>query len=455
MSKKLSSWLQSHGFKEDPFGHYTADTTPADMLQNTYIYDPALEHLMLGDQSVALLAPYGGGKTMARRYWQTQWQKHHSEALIVTYNDFSMPAHSLPDVTLDTHTNSLLGSLAKSVWHIFTAAQERMLSLTESDQMWWWALLNNYFPKPFHPFQLVNYATLQESYTRLYSRHKPEPFVERQSLDSRLDHSIPYLNRAGFSPILIFVDEVDAQEQNTPIAIEKIVFPLLNSLRLFSNEQIIWKYFLPDSIAEMVQRSSAVRKLRVETKTIHWNQDQLKALLQSRLAWATHDAVNSLEKLKLDQEIPQIDDELVTLVVENQSQYGAPRTLLLYGRTLFATLANRGDTLITKAGWQKFLDLIHKKTASRELEVATTREQIEPMSLLELRQILVEHFNLDDLRDLCFQLNINDEEVPGNTLSGKARELVQYCDRHHRLHDLKEKISQARPNLFTSGENRR
>lgn len=451
----LQSWLQSQGFIEDPFGHYTADNTPAEMLQATYIYDSTLEDLMLSNQSVAILAPYGGGKTMARRYWQTQWQKKHSDALIVTYNDFAVPAQHLPQAALKNHIPSLLGCLAESAWKIFGPTQERLLTLTDNDQTWWWALLDSYYPEqPFFPFYLTESPDLRNSYERLFAANKIKLFGEQQTLDSRLHQAVPYLNRAGFSRLLILVDEVDAQEQNAPLMIEKIASPLLNALRLFSNEKIVWKYFLPDSIAGMVENSAAVLKLRVTTQRISWNADQLKALLQSRLAWASGDAVDSLKKLKLSEEMPQLDDDFIALVEKNQSRHGAPRTLLMYGRILFTTLATRTDNKSnTKATWQEFLDLIDDTNPDSELKTVATREQIEPMTPRELRQILVDHFNLDELRQLCFDLYINYEELPGgDTLSPKAQSLVEYCQRHGKMAELKEQISQARPILFVMNE---
>lgn len=61
----------------------------------------------------------------------------------------------------------------------------------------------------------------------------------------------------------------------------------------------------------------------------------------------------------------------------------------------------------------------------------------------QLRQLLVESFDDNELRDLCFDLRIDYESLPGEGKSAKARELVQYCDRHKRPHELHSAIQQA------------
>ena len=60
--------------------------------------------------------------------------------------------------------------------------------------------------------------------------------------------------------------------------------------------------------------------------------------------------------------------------------------------------------------------------------------------------ILTEHFNKDELSGLCFQLNIEADEIPGRTAGDKARELITYLERRGRLQELPQKIKDARPN---------
>ncbi|MCB9431263.1 MAG: hypothetical protein H6668_04680 [Ardenticatenaceae bacterium] len=65
---------------------------------------------------------------------------------------------------------------------------------------------------------------------------------------------------------------------------------------------------------------------------------------------------------------------------------------------------------------------------------------------IELFNLLVEKFNLDELRTLCFTLKIDHEEFP-LTHSGMARELILWTTRRERLCELNCCARQKRPNI--------
>ena len=69
-----------------------------------------------------------------------------------------------------------------------------------------------------------------------------------------------------------------------------------------------------------------------------------------------------------------------------------------------------------------------------------------------LRDILVTNFNDGELRDLCFDLGIDYESLPGEGKAAKARELVAYCQRHGRLPDLETTCRRMRPNAFQDSQ---
>ncbi len=84
---------------------------------------------------------------------------------------------------------------------------------------------------------------------------------------------------------------------------------------------------------------------------------------------------------------------------------------------------------------------------SEHMESGTNSQSIGPTAL---RDFLVAHFNDNDLRDLCFEMGIEDEDVPGDTRSAKAREIVRYCQRHTRTEDLKAACAQLRPKQWAA-----
>lgn len=59
--------------------------------------------------------------------------------------------------------------------------------------------------------------------------------------------------------------------------------------------------------------------------------------------------------------------------------------------------------------------------------------------------LLARHFDLEELRQVCFEMSIGTASLDGVGVEGKARELVKYCDRHGRLDELLELVKGKRP----------
>ena len=118
---------------------------------------------------------------------------------------------------------------------------------------------------------------------------------------------------------------------------------------------------------------------------------------------------------------------------------------------LVARLAQEGQLgsavsardLSTQPGLRGFLienlERLGGNQARPELVVDEEKEQ-------ELRQILNEYFNLTELKDLCFDLRIDYENLPGETKQDKARELVDHARRHGLSNALIVTSRQRRPN---------
>lgn len=63
----------------------------------------------------------------------------------------------------------------------------------------------------------------------------------------------------------------------------------------------------------------------------------------------------------------------------------------------------------------------------------------------KLLDLINRHFSSDELRVLCFELNIDYEDLPELSKSGKVRELVLYMERRNRISDLLEACKTNRP----------
>lgn len=71
----------------------------------------------------------------------------------------------------------------------------------------------------------------------------------------------------------------------------------------------------------------------------------------------------------------------------------------------------------------------------------------ELLRMQNLRRVLVERFDLEELRTACFDLGVDYDTLPGEGKDAKARELVLWLSRRNRLDQLAEYIRQHRPDI--------
>ncbi len=64
-----------------------------------------------------------------------------------------------------------------------------------------------------------------------------------------------------------------------------------------------------------------------------------------------------------------------------------------------------------------------------------------------IREQLVQCFNLSELRELCFQLDVDHEIINGENKIDKSRELLTYLNRRARVQKLIDYCSQERPHI--------
>lgn len=66
------------------------------------------------------------------------------------------------------------------------------------------------------------------------------------------------------------------------------------------------------------------------------------------------------------------------------------------------------------------------------------------MDWAEFRELIGEHFNLEEIRTLCFDLDIDYDSLPGEGKEGKIRELVAYTVRNDRFSELLDRLASLR-----------
>lgn len=67
--------------------------------------------------------------------------------------------------------------------------------------------------------------------------------------------------------------------------------------------------------------------------------------------------------------------------------------------------------------------------------------------LTQLRKLLIQHFSLDELRVLCFDLGLEYDDLPGDTKTTKMHGLIEYLQRRDELNRLLEEAVDHRPHV--------
>lgn len=69
-------------------------------------------------------------------------------------------------------------------------------------------------------------------------------------------------------------------------------------------------------------------------------------------------------------------------------------------------------------------------------------------ALRELRRQIAQHYNLEELRLLASDLNVDWDELAGTEKSAKIQGLIGYLGRHGRLHELIDLLRREHPQVL-------
>ncbi len=130
---------------------------------------------------------------------------------------------------------------------------------------------------------------------------------------------------------------------------------------------------------------------------------------------------------------------------ENQARENA----LQMARHTLAALEEKaaGYTVLTiPASLVNELEAKREKVAALETRLAAPRASAAPPDRAALRAKLAEHFNVDELRLLCFELGIQDENL-SDKLDIMALELVRHCERYVMTDQLVAACRRIRPEV--------
>ena len=120
----------------------------------------------------------------------------------------------------------------------------------------------------------------------------------------------------------------------------------------------------------------------------------------------------------------------------------------------FAAAVRGRPPLVLLDNYESVLQHLRRDEAKVEVEAEVEVEveaggkgATDPGTLAALRDLLVKHFNLEELRTLCADLGVDYDNLGGEGKTARARELVAYLDRRGRLPQLMRVGAASRPDV--------
>ena len=80
-----------------------------------------------------------------------------------------------------------------------------------------------------------------------------------------------------------------------------------------------------------------------------------------------------------------------------------------------------------------------------------SRRHFSRRDMARLRNIIDKYFDTEDIHNLCFQMDVDYDSLPGEGKSDKARELVLYLQRREQISELVDTVRRDRPDIPWEG----
>lgn len=94
---------------------------------------------------------------------------------------------------------------------------------------------------------------------------------------------------------------------------------------------------------------------------------------------------------------------------------------------------------------------VYDKLADLELRVNALESRADKLPLgysrLQITELMTEHFDVMEVDSMAFDMNINEDELTGQTRGERIRSLIAYCERRTKMHELIFHCKRHRPNV--------
>jgi hypothetical protein len=150
------------------------------------------------------------------------------------------------------------------------------------------------------------------------------------------------------------------------------------------------------------------------------------------------------QEIAQQQTLLNIHRQTLAYYLERQALLGAAHVPPEVFHGIAAARAEIGRIKLILRGWGA--DINDHPDDESAVSAQDTPAAAASVDRIKLRQILTDNFADDELRDLCFELGIDYENLGGTGKSGKARELVAFAERRGRFVELVNACRRLRSN---------
>lgn len=343
-----SEILPAFGFLFNPFEHL--DSTKDAHLQEYLVIPPAVQNT-LSDQSVAVFAQPGGGKSALRIYTANFYKDSRGVRFPITYvpEDYSTKS--------DFHFDGIKGSLARAAFLYLASYPDLFFDLSsEYKKQLKGLLLDLPFGLDFNLRLLTESRFLSDLEAALGSpAFSSLPGLDRahRQLARELEKETPptslaledcftLLHKAfGAKSVHILVDGLDGfMETQSPQALLTWIEPLLSVLEGWEKKNIYLKFFLPLDISDAPALTNS-RSLRAVSLT--WDDNLLAEVVRRRVFVASRGAFDSLDAVSA----PDVRNVELTLARQLGEKDKLPRQIILKSQNLLHKVITSNRTEIS------------------------------------------------------------------------------------------------------------
>lgn len=151
----------------------------------------------------------------------------------------------------------------------------------------------HWFMQEYLPYDLEFYVDMQSAlldteslawYRRLLNRPVAKILRDHATQNDHLRILVNILQKIGFSQIWWLVDGLEKWSVYSGNNVLTIIESLLSKLSLFDKQEIAFKFFIPESFKDEINKTNAVLRERLLPDEFGWNAEELVILLEKRLS---------------------------------------------------------------------------------------------------------------------------------------------------------------------------